>query len=177
MFTERLSHPFRHEEVESGNCLSPVLLVLISLENDSSQCRIALNTLRGTDTTILCAESTFEKIVHVILDASRCLGRIIIQIVDMNVTQLVRFGKTLRQQIFISIILSHFRCESHHLSGRCVAAHVGVAQVDIILVDSDNAVHHVLHLGFLVPFRISPFAIDDILLRHFRPHLHQCLFH
>ena len=177
VLAERLGHPFRHEEVESGNRLSAVLLVLVGLENDSSQCRVALDTLRSTDAAVLCAESSFEEVVHVILDASCRLGRIIIQVMDMNVAQLVRFGKTFRQQIFVSIIFGHFRCESHHLPGRCVAAHVGVAQVDVVLVDSDNAVHHVLHLGFLVPLRIPPFAIDDILLRYFRPHLHQCLFH
>ena len=95
----------------------------------------------------------------------------------MNVAQLVRFGKTLRQQIFISIIFGHFRCESHHLSGRGVTAHVSVAQVDVVLVNGNDTVHHVLHLGFLVTLRVPPFAVDDVLLGYFRPHLHQCLFH
>ena len=58
-----------------------------------------------------------------------------------------------------------------------MAAHIGVAQVHIVLVDSDDAVHHMLHLGFLVSFRVSPFAVDDVFLRHFGANLHQCLFY
>ena len=177
MFAERLRYSFRHEEIEGGDCLSSVLLVLVGLENDGCQRGVALNALWRADTSVLGTESAFKEVVHVILDAGRRLCRIVIQVVDVDVAQLVCFRKTFRQQVFIGIIFGHFGGESHHLPGRRVAAHVGVAQIDIVLVDGDDTVHHVLHLGFLVPFRVPPFAIDNVLLRYFRAHLHQCFFH
>ena len=177
MFAERLCHPFCHEEVEGGDCLSAVLLVLVGLEDDGGKRSITLDALRRADAAVLGAEATFKEIVHVILDAGGRLCRIVIEVVNMDIAQLVRFGKTFRQQIFIGVVFGDFRCKCHHLSGRRVAAHVGVAQVHVVLVDGDYAVHYVLHLGFLVPFRVPPFAVDDVLLGHFGAYLHQCLFY
>src|SRR3712207_8601517 len=94
MFAERLGNPFCHEEIESGNGLSAVLFVLVGLEDDSSQRGVTLNTLRRTDASVLGAESPFEEIVHIVLNAGSRLRGIIIEIVDVDVTQLVRFGKT-----------------------------------------------------------------------------------
>ena len=177
MLAERFGHSFCHEEIESRNRLSAMLLILVGLKDDGSQRSIALDALRGADTTVLCAETAFKEVIHIILDAGCRLCRIIIQVVDVNVSQLVRFGKTFRQQVFIGIIFSYFGSERHHLPGRRVTAHVGVAQIDIVLVDSHNAVHHLFHLGFLITLRIPPFAIDDVFLRYFRPHFHQRLFY
>ena len=36
MLAERFGHTFCHEEIESRNCLSAMLLILIRLENNSS---------------------------------------------------------------------------------------------------------------------------------------------
>ena len=177
MFAERLCHPFCHEEVEGGDCLSAVLLVVVGLEDDGGKRSITLDALRCADAAVLGAEATFKEIVHVILDAGGRLCRVVIEVVNMDIAQLVRFGKTFRQQIFIGIVFGDFRCECHHLSGRRVAAHIGVAQVHVVLVDGDDAVHHVLHLGFLVPLRVPPFAVDDVLLGYFGAYLHQCLFY
>ena len=177
MLAERFGHSFCHEEVESRNRLSAMLLILVGLKDDGSQRSIALDALRGADATVLCAETAFKEVIHIILDAGCRLCRIIIQVVDVNVSQLVCFGKTFRQQVFIGIIFSYFGSERHHLSGRRVTAHVGVAQVHVVLVDGDDAVHYVLHLGFLVPLRVPPFAVDDVLLGHFGAYLHQCLFY
>lgn len=148
-----------------------MLLVLVCLEDDRSQSCITLNALWGADTAVFGTETAFEQIIHVILDTSRRFCRIIIQVMNMNVSQLVSFGKTLRQQVFISIIFGYFRCKRHHLSGRCMAAHIGVAYVYSFLVDSDNTIHDVLHLGFLVSFRIPPFTVDDVLFGDLRPYL------
>ena len=38
-------------------------------------------------------------------------------------------------------------------------------------------IHDVLHLGFLVSFRIPPFTVDDVLFGDLRPYLHQCFFY
>ena len=52
----------------------------------------------------------------------------------------------------------------HHLSGRRVTAHVGVAQIDIVLVDSHNTVHHLFHLGFLITLRIPPVSYTHLAI-------------
>lgn len=91
----------------------------------------------------------------------------------MDVAQLVRFGKTFGKKILIGIVFRHFRGEGHHLPGRRVAAHVGIAQVHIVLVDGHDAVHHMFHLSLFVALGVSPLAIDDILLGNLRPYFHQ----
>ena len=111
MFAERLCHPFCHEEVEGGDCLSAVLLVLVGLEDDGGKRSITLDALRCADAAVLGAEATFKEIVHVILDAGGRLCRVVIEVVNMDIAQLVRFGKTFRQQIFIGIVFGDFRCE------------------------------------------------------------------
>ena len=177
MFAKCLPYPFRHKEVEGGNSLSAVLLVLVCLEYDGGQSGITLNGLWSTDTSVFSAEAAFEQVIQVILDTSGSLGGIVIQIMYMYVAQLMCFGIFFRQQVFIGIIFSNFRGKSHHLSGGSMAGHVGITQVDIIFVDGYNAVHDVLHLRFTVAFRIPPFAINNIFLGHFGTYFHQFLFY
>lgn len=86
------SVPFRHKEVEGGNSLSAVLLVLVCLEYDGGQSGITLNGLWSTDTSVFSAEAAFEQVIQVILDTSGSLGGIVIQIMYMYVAQLMCFG-------------------------------------------------------------------------------------
>ena len=86
-------HSFCHEEVEGGDCLSAVLLVLVGLEDDGGKRSITLDALRRADAAVLGAEATFKEIVHVILDAGSRLCRVVIEVVNMDIAQLVRFGK------------------------------------------------------------------------------------
>ena len=110
MLAERFGHTFCHEEIESRNCLSAMLLILIRLENNGSQRSITLDALRGTDTTVLGAKTTFKEVIHIILDTGRRLCRIIIQVVNMNISQLVCFGKN-------DVNLSNANMSSHTPAG------------------------------------------------------------
>ncbi len=65
MFAECLPYPFRHKEVESGNSLTAVLLVLVCLEYDSGQSGVTLNRLGGADTSVLGAEAALEQIFQI----------------------------------------------------------------------------------------------------------------
>ena len=67
MLAERFGHSFCHEEVESRNRLSAMLLILVGLKDDGSQRSIALDALRGADATVLCAETAFKEVIHIIL--------------------------------------------------------------------------------------------------------------
>ena len=173
----RFQHAFCHEEVESRDSLTAVLFVLVGLEDDGGQGSVTLDGLWGTDAAVFGMETAFEQVVQIVLDAGRCFRRIVIQVVDVDVAQLVCFGIRFGQQVFIGIVLGDFRGEGHHLSGRCVAGHVGIAQVDIVLVDGHDAVHDVFDLGLPVAFRISPLAVDDVFLGYFRLYLHQFRFY
>ena len=95
----------------------------------------------------------------------------------MDISQLMCFCILFRKQVFICIIFGNFRSKSHHLSGRSMARHIGIAQIDIILVDGNDTIHDVFDLRFPVAFRISPLAIDDVFLGYFRLNLHQFCFH
>ena len=83
MLAERFGHTFCHEEIESRNCLSAMLLILVGLEDDSGECCIALYALWSTDTSVFSAEAAFEQVIQVILDTSGSLGGIVIQIMYM----------------------------------------------------------------------------------------------
>ena len=86
MFEMSLAYPFCHKEIESRYSLTSVLFVLVSLEYDGCQCCVALDRLGGADAAVLGAESAFEQVFQVILDASGGLGRIIIQVMNMYIT-------------------------------------------------------------------------------------------
>ena len=59
-FLIAFQYAFCHEEVECRNRLSSVLLVLVGLEDNGSQCGIALDRLGRADASVLGMESPFE---------------------------------------------------------------------------------------------------------------------
>ena len=173
MFLKRFTHTFRHKEIKCRNRLAAMLLILIGLEDNCSQSSITLYRLGRTDTAVLCTKTAFKQILQIILDTSRSLCRIIIQVMYMYVTQLVSFGKTFRQKVFISVILRYFRSESHHLPCRSMTGHISITKIDIVLVYRNNAIHDMFYLCFLITLGITPFTIDDIFFRNFRTYFHQ----
>ena len=102
-------YPFAMKKSKAGIACPPCCLVLVGLENDGCQRGVALNALWRADTSVLGTESAFKEVVQVILDAGRRLCRIVIQVVDVDVAQLVCFRKTFRQQVFIGIIFWSLR--------------------------------------------------------------------
>ena len=91
---------------------------------------------------------------------------------DVDIAQLMCLRESLWQQVFVGVVFCDFGGESHHLSGRCMATHIGIAQIYIVFIDSHDAVHYLFHLGLLVPLRIAPFTVDDVFLGNLRTHLH-----
>ena len=174
---ERFQHSFGHEEVECRNGLSSVLLVLVGLEDNGRQCGIALYGLWGTDAAVFCVEPPLEQVVQIILYAGGRFGRIVVEVVDMDVPVPVRLRVLWWQQVLVGVVLGDFRGKRHHLSCRRVARHVGVAQVHVVLVDGDNPVHDMLDLRLAFALDVSPLPVDDVFLGHFRLGFHQFRFH
>ena len=177
VFYKGLANAFSHKEIECRNGLSAVLFVLVCLKNDGGQCRIALYRLWGTDGTVLCTESSFKKIVQVVLYAGGCFGWIIIKVVYMYIAVAVCSCILNTQQVFIGIIFGYLRGECHHLTGRGVGRHVGIAQIHIIFLDSHNPVHHLFHVCLLIALDSTPFTVDYILFGYVRVAYHKFFFY
>ena len=58
-----------------------------------------------------------------------------------------------------------------------MATHIGIAQIDIILIDPYNPIKRLLEVGAIVPLRIAPLPIDNVALRYIGAHLHQLTLH
>ena len=58
-----------------------------------------------------------------------------------------------------------------------MTGHIGIAEIDIVFINSYNTIHYMFHLSFTVTFRISPLTVNDIFFSNFRTHLHQLIFH
>ena len=152
--------------VESGNRLPAVLLVLVGLENDGGQGGVALYRLGGAHGTVFGMESAVENILQVILHAGGRLGGIVVEVVNVNVTFAVSPAVAYPHQVLVGVVLGHLRGKGHHLPGRRVRRHVGVAQIHVVLLDGHDAVHHLLHRGAFLALLGAPLAIDDKALGH-----------
>ena len=95
----------------------------------------------------------------------------------MDIPHAVRFSILLGQQVFIRVVFGDFRGEGHHLSGRRMARHIGIAQIYIVFVYCHDAIHDVLHLRLAFAFGVSPLAVDDVFLSHFGLHFHQLVLY
>ena len=118
-------------------------------------------------------KTAVENILQVVLHAGGRLGGIVVEVVDVNVALAVRPPVAHPHQILIGVILGHLRGEGHHLPSRRMRRHVGVAQVHVVLLDSHDAVHHLLHRGAFLALLGAPLAIDDEALGHRRVAPHQ----
>ena len=150
-----------------------MLLVLVGLEHDSSQRGITLYRLGRAHGAVFGVETAVENILQVVLHAGGRLGGIVVEVVDVNVALAVRPPVAHPHQILIGVILGHLRGEGHHLPGRRMRRHVGIAQVHVVLLDSHDAVHHLLHRGAFLALLGAPLAIDDEALGHRRVAPHQ----
>ena len=176
-FDKSFAYPRSHKEVESRDGLPSMLLILIGLEYNRSQCGVALDTLWSTNTAVLGKETTLVEILEVVLYASCCLGRIIVKVVDMNIANLMSARVDVGNKIFACIVFSHLGGKSHHLPGGGICTHIGIAQVGIVLFDLDNTIHGVLQARTLITLYRTPLTIDNILLGNKGVGCHKSLFH
>ncbi len=161
--------------IEGRDRLTAVLLVLVGLEDDGGQRGVALDRLGRTDRSVLGREAAAEQVVQIVLDAGRGLGGVVIQVVDVDVAVAVGAAVADADQVFQCVILGDLRSEGHHLPRGRVRRHVGVREVDVVLLHRDDAVHHLLDRGFAVALHVAPFSVDDIAFGDRGVALHQPL--
>ena len=176
-FDKSFAYPRSHKEVESRNGLPSMLLVLIGLEYNRSQCSVALYALWSTNTPVLSEETTLVEILKVVLYASCCLGWIIVKVVNMDITHLMSTRVDIGNKIFACIVFSYLGGKRHHLPGGGICTHIGVAQVGIVLLDLDNTIHSMLQARTLITLHRAPLAIDNVLLGDKGVGCHKSLFH
>ena len=164
VLAEGLQHARGHETVEGRDRLAAVLLVLVGLEDDRGQRGVALDRLRRTHRTVLGREAAPVDIGQIVLDAGRGLRGVVVEVVDVDVAVAVGAAVPHADEVFQRVILRDLRGEGHHLSGRRMRRHVGVREVDVVLLHRDDAVHHLLDRRAAVAFDVAPLAVDDIAL-------------
>ena len=162
VLAEGLQHARGHEMVESRDRLPAVLLVLVGLEDDRGQRGVALDRLRRAHRAVLRRESPLVDVAQVVLDAGRGLGGIVVQVVNVDVPVAVGAAVTHADEVFQGVVLRDLRSEGHHLPGGRVRRHVGVREVDVVLLDGHDAVHDALDRRTAVTLDVAPLAVDDI---------------
>ena len=91
---------------------------------------------------------------------------------DVDVTRSVSASKGTREKVFHRIVLGDFGGEGHHLPRGRVGTHIGIAQIDIVLLDGDDTIHCALEGGALLTLDGAPFAVNDVLLGDLRCEVH-----
>ena len=77
-------------------------------------------------------ESAVEYLVERMLEAGKALGRVVVLVVDMDVSIVHGSTRFVRKQAFIHVSLRRLGCELHHHAGRRVGIHVGILPGDVI---------------------------------------------
>ena len=91
---------------------------------------------------------------------------------DVDVSSGVGTSKGTREEVLHRIVLGDFGSEGHHLPRRRVGTHIGIAQIDIVLLDGDDTIHCAFESGALFTLDGAPFAVDDVLLGDLRCEVH-----
>ena len=80
----------------------------------------------------------------------------------MYVAVAVRAAVAHAHEVLQRIVLRDLRSEGHHLPGGRVRRHVGVREVDVVLLHRHDSVHDPLDRRTAVALDVAPLAVDDI---------------
>ena len=176
----RHAHVGCQVEVEGGDGLTTMHLVLGALHRDTGQHRCGLDALRRARGTVAGDEAAVQDVVQRMLHAGQRLGRIVVLVVYVQVVVLHGIATLLAQQIVVDEGFRRLRGKLHHHAGRGVGIHVGVFARDIIIFDVHDVQEHVARLGLAGDAALV--AVGDVLLGHIlaarlhQLHLHRVLY-
>ena len=112
------------------HALAAVHFILIGLDGDARQRRIAADVVRFTKEAVPCAEPALEKLEQVDL-AAGFREHIEILIVDVNVAVDVRRGNVFGQHIVVDEILRAFRTIFEHGSHGGIRINIRILALDV----------------------------------------------
>ena len=175
-FDIRQAHVGSQIEVEGGNGLSAVHLVLAALHRDAGQHGGRLDAPSRPRSTVSGNESAVQDVVQRMLHAGQRLRRIVVLVMDVQIVVLHGVAALRRQQIVIDEGLGGLRCKLHHHTRRRVGIHIGILARHVVVLDVDDIQEDVARLG--LTGYASLVAIGNILLGHIlAARLHQFQFH
>ena len=140
-FAEGLCDAQRHAVIKVWNALAAVLVVLVGLDGDGCQRRIALDALWLAQEAVTGGKASVKEVDNVDLGAGGG-QRIKVKIVDVDVALAVGLRLLRGQQIRLVVRLCARSADLQHAAHSGVAVDVGVVSLDIALSS--------IHLGDLI---------------------------
>ena len=169
----------RHAVIEVRDTLTAVLVVLVGLNRNAGERRIACDVVRLAQEAVSGGESALKQLEQVNLRAGGGQG-VEVKVVDVDIALAVRLGDARLEQEHLVELLGALGTVLEHGSHRGVAVDVGVLTLDVvlnrglegqILVDLHQSGVHLALTGALV-------AVEDVRLRRLgMAALHQNLLH
>ena len=176
LFNITLTHVRSQVEVESGNALTAVHLVLHRFHRDTADDGGRLDALGGTALAVTGLEAVLEDLVQRVLDAGHRLGGIVVLVVDVQIVVLHGLAHLLGEQVVVDEGLGGLAGELHHHAGGGVGVHVGVLARHVVVLDVDDLQEHVARLG--LAGHGAGRAVADVVLGHVGARaLHQLVLH
>jgi len=174
-----LDHTLRHGVSNVGDGLTAVLVILIGLDGDGCQSRIALDALRLTKIAVTGGEAAVEQLQNVDLTAGSGQG-VEIEIVDMDVALPVCLGMLGAEQIHLIIGLCTGSADLQHGAHGGVAVDIGIVPLHIgnAGIDVGDLIDglHQRRAGFPGPCTVG--AVQDVCLGcAVEAMIHQLLLH
>ena len=134
-------------EVEGGDSLSAVHLILGCLHAYAGEHAGRFDTLGGTALAVACHVTAFEHMVQGVLHACERLGRIVVLVVDVEVVLLHSLADIFSQQVVVDEGFRCLRRELHHHTRGRVRVHISILACDVVALDVDDLEKHLTCLG------------------------------
>ena len=109
-------------------------------------------------------ESLFKDFVQRMLETGETLCRIVIFVVNVNITVINRIPDVFRQQTLIHIRLGGLGSELHHHSCRCVGVHIRVLASNVVCLRVNYLLKNLA--GLSLAGKVALITIGYILLGH-----------
>ena len=122
-----------HAVVKIGDALPAVLVVLVGLNGNAGERRIALNVVRLAQKAVACTETAVKQLFNIDLTAGGC-QRQKIEVMDVDVAVKMRFGVDGIKHKHVVELLGALRAVFEHGAHGRVAVDIGVFALDIVFV-------------------------------------------
>ena len=167
----------RHSVIKVRDALSAVLVVLVGLDGDGCQCRIALDALWLTQKAVSSRKAAVKQIDNVDLGTGGG-QRIKVKVMDVDVALAVGFCLCRCQQVGFVVSLGACGTNLQHTAHCGVAVDIGVVTLNVALagIHTGDFVDGLHQAGVCLSDAGAVCAIEDILLCHLvKAHAHQLM--
>ena len=160
--------------IEVGDALPAVLVVLVGLDRDARQSRIALDVVGLAQEAVTGREAALEQLEQIDL-AARRRQRVEVEVVDVDVALAVRLALFGREDVFGIVVLRALAAVFEHRAHRGVAVDVGVVALHVavagvgerqLVVDAHERGVHLARLGALGTVKYVLFGNVGIAVFH-----------